>query len=160
MNIDALECQRVGLGTYNDAINAVAYRRIRAYRESGVRWKDIHQHFLQYPEWTSLKSRYIWFHVKQEGKPGLRLTTKWTGDERHRAKEIVSQHLESTTGSELVDVVQREFSDKPLGDIRVVVSNILKSLKTRPMSKSQMNRLRELVAEHGEDWDCIGDALG
>ncbi|KAJ2447274.1 hypothetical protein GGF42_005481 [Coemansia sp. RSA 2424] len=50
MNIDALECQRVGLGTYNDAINAVAYRRIRAYREAGVRWKDIHQHFLQYPE--------------------------------------------------------------------------------------------------------------
>ncbi|KAJ2443520.1 hypothetical protein GGF42_006603 [Coemansia sp. RSA 2424] len=28
------------------------------------------------------------------------------------------------------------------------------------MSKSHMNRLRELVAEYGEDWDCIGDALG
>ncbi|KAJ2335502.1 hypothetical protein GGI00_001324 [Coemansia sp. RSA 2681] len=83
MNIDALECQRVGLGTYNDAINAVAYRRIRAYRKSRVRWKDIHRHFLQYSERTSLRSRYIWFHTKQEGKPGLRLTTNWTDDERH-----------------------------------------------------------------------------
>ncbi|KAJ2438492.1 hypothetical protein GGF42_008275, partial [Coemansia sp. RSA 2424] len=122
MNIDALECQRVGLGTYDDTINAVAYRRIFAYRESGVRWKDIHQHFLQYPEWNSLRSRYIWFHAKEEGKPGLRLTTNWTDDECHRAKEIVSQHLESTTRSELVDVVQREFPDKPSSDVSLVVS--------------------------------------
>ncbi|KAJ2439869.1 hypothetical protein GGF42_007817, partial [Coemansia sp. RSA 2424] len=28
------------------------------------------------------------------------------------------------------------------------------------MAKSQLDRLRELVAERGEDWDCIGDALG
>ncbi|KAJ2330941.1 hypothetical protein GGI00_003482 [Coemansia sp. RSA 2681] len=160
MNIDALECQRVGLGTYNESINAVAYRRIRAYRGSGVRWKDIHRHFLQYPKWTLLRSRYIWFHAKQEGKPGLRLTTKWTDDERHRAKEIVSQHPESTTKSELVDVVQCEFPDNPLGDIRLVVYYVLRRLKTRLMTKSQMNRLRELVAEHGEDWDCIGNALG
>ncbi|KAJ2557714.1 hypothetical protein GGH95_005114 [Coemansia sp. RSA 1836] len=97
MNIDALECQRTGLGSYNDTINAVAYRRIREYCESGVRWKDIHQHFLQYPEWTALRSKYRWFHEKQEGKPGLRLTTKWTDDERHQAKQIVSQHPESTT---------------------------------------------------------------
>ncbi|KAJ2616497.1 hypothetical protein GGF44_005899, partial [Coemansia sp. RSA 1694] len=160
MNIDALECQRVSLGTYTDTINAVAYRRIRAYRESGVRWKDIHQYFLQYPKWTSLKSRYIWFHEKQEGKPVLRLTTNWTDDERHRAKEVVSQHLESTARSELVDVVQREFSDKPLSDVRLVISNVHGRLKTGWMSKSQINRLRELVAEYGEDWDHIGDALG
>ncbi|KAJ2497668.1 hypothetical protein IWW47_003588, partial [Coemansia sp. RSA 2052] len=160
MNIDALECQRVGLGTYNDAINAVAYRRIRAYRESGVSWKDMHQHFLQYSEWTSLRGRYYWFHAKQEGKPLRKLTTKWTDDERHRAKEIVSQHLESTTRSELVDIVQCEFPDKPLSDVRLVVSDVHGRLKTRPMTKRQMNRLRELVAEYREDWDCIGDALG
>ncbi|KAJ2436162.1 hypothetical protein GGF42_008947, partial [Coemansia sp. RSA 2424] len=114
MNINALECQRVGLGTYNESINAVAYRRIRAYRESGMRWKDIHQHFLQYPECDSVRGKYRWFHEKQEGKPGLRLTTNWTDDERHRAKEIASQHPKSTTRSELVDVLQREFPDKPL----------------------------------------------
>ncbi|KAJ2439571.1 hypothetical protein GGF42_007912, partial [Coemansia sp. RSA 2424] len=28
------------------------------------------------------------------------------------------------------------------------------------MTKSRLDRLRELVAEYGEDWDCIGDALG
>ncbi|KAJ1661687.1 hypothetical protein GGF38_003505, partial [Coemansia sp. RSA 25] len=121
MNIDALECQHVGLGTYNELINAVAYRQICAYCESGVSWKDIHWHFLQYPKWDTLRSKYRWFHAKQEGKPGLRLTTKWTDDERHRAKEIVSQHLESTTKSKLVDVLQCEFPDKPLGDVCLVV---------------------------------------
>ncbi|KAJ2442055.1 hypothetical protein GGF42_007091 [Coemansia sp. RSA 2424] len=130
MNIDALGCQRVGLGTYNESINAVAYRRIHAYRGSGVRWKDIHWHFLQYPKFASLRGRYRWFHAKQEGKPLKKLTTKWTDDERHRAKEIVSQHLESTTKSEFVDVVQREFPDKPLGDIRLVVYYVLRRLKT------------------------------
>ncbi|KAJ2432591.1 hypothetical protein GGF42_009555, partial [Coemansia sp. RSA 2424] len=160
MNIDALECQRVGLGTYSDAINVVAYQRIHAYREFGMRWKDIHQHFLQYPKLISLRSRYLGFHTKQEGKPGLRLTTKWTDDKRHRAKEIVSQHPESTTRSELADVVQREFPDKPLSDIRLIVIQFRTLLKAGSMSKSQLDRLRELVAEHGEDWDHIGDALG
>ncbi|KAJ2058819.1 hypothetical protein GGI17_004814 [Coemansia sp. S146] len=58
MNVCYSECQRVGQGTFNDRINEVGYRRICEFRESTLSWRDIHQHFLQYPNEKSLQSRY------------------------------------------------------------------------------------------------------
>ncbi|KAJ2872885.1 hypothetical protein GGH93_003664 [Coemansia aciculifera] len=105
MNIDALECQRVGQGTFKGPINGVGYRRICEFRDSGLDWRDIHQ-------------------------------------------------------SELVDIIQRELPTRPSSDIRLFFDRYAYELKTGRMRASKISRLRELVAEYGEDWDRIGEALG
>ncbi|KAJ2428135.1 hypothetical protein GGF41_001466 [Coemansia sp. RSA 2531] len=54
MNVYSLECQHVEQATYNEPINRVAYRQIQNFCNSGMSWNDIHEHFLQYPNVTSL----------------------------------------------------------------------------------------------------------
>ncbi|KAJ2808330.1 hypothetical protein H4S07_003434, partial [Coemansia furcata] len=82
MNIDSLECQCIGLSTFNDLINEVSYQRICKLRDSGLNWKDVHQYFLQYPNVTSFQSRYSNFKAKLEGRERIRLTAEWTDIER------------------------------------------------------------------------------
>ncbi|KAJ2101374.1 hypothetical protein GGI09_001784 [Coemansia sp. S100] len=160
MNIDALECQRVGLGTFNDPINEVGYRRVCEFRESIMSWKDIHQYFLQYATVSLLKGKCLVFKRKLDGVRGVRLTAKWTDADLERMKDLVEQHLESATRSELVDIIQRELPARPLSDIRLLFGRYLYKLRAGRMRAGQMIRLRELVAEYGEDWDRIGEALG
>ncbi|KAJ2056221.1 hypothetical protein GGI17_006305, partial [Coemansia sp. S146] len=107
MSVDALECQRVGQGTFNDMLSNVGYRRICELRESKLSWKDIHQHFLQYQNEKSLMRRYQWVKAKLEGKTNNRLTAEWTDSERERMKNLIKQHVQSTTRSELVDIIKR-----------------------------------------------------
>ncbi|KAJ2047733.1 hypothetical protein H4S04_004262 [Coemansia sp. S16] len=135
MNVDALECQRIGLGTFNYPINEVSYRRIREFRDSGLGWKDVHQHFMQYPNEKSLQGRYYRFKVKPNGKTTKGLTTEGTDADAdlERMKDLIEKHLESTARSEL--------------------------LKAGRMNLDQLTQLRELVAEYGEDWDHIGKVL-
>ncbi|KAJ2104313.1 hypothetical protein GGI16_002783, partial [Coemansia sp. S142-1] len=116
MKINALECQRIGLGTFNYPINEVGYRRIREFRDSGLSWKDVYQHFMQYPNEKSLQGRYYQFKAKTTE----RLTTEWTDAERERMKDLIKQHMESTARSELVDIIKRELPNRPLSDIRLL----------------------------------------
>ncbi|KAJ2108532.1 hypothetical protein GGI16_001095 [Coemansia sp. S142-1] len=58
MSTDALECQRMGLGTFDDPLNKVGYRQICELRDSRMGWKDVYQHFMQYPNKISLQNRY------------------------------------------------------------------------------------------------------
>ncbi|KAJ2054830.1 hypothetical protein GGI17_006787, partial [Coemansia sp. S146] len=160
MNVDALECQRVGQGTFNGTLSNVGYRRICNLYDSGLRWKDIHQYFLQYHNEKSLMTRWYWLKSKLEGKTSNRLTAEWTDSERERMKNLIKQHAQSTTRSELVDIIKRELSARPLSDIRLFSSQYVRELKTGRMRASQMTQLRELVAEYGEDWDRISEALG
>ncbi|KAJ2832130.1 hypothetical protein FBU31_002138 [Coemansia sp. 'formosensis'] len=159
MNIDSLECQRVGLGTFNDPLNEVGYRRICELRESGLSWKDIHQYFLQYHNYISLKGRYEYFIAKLEGRKHGRLTSEWTDVERERMTDLIKRHVESASRSELVGIIKRELSDRPLSDIRLFIDNYAYHLKAGYMRVDQMARLRELVHEYGEDWGRIGEAL-
>ncbi|KAJ2742075.1 hypothetical protein GGI20_004738 [Coemansia sp. BCRC 34301] len=159
MNVDSLECQRIGQGTINGLVNAVAYRRICEYRESGQRWKDIHQHFQQYPTYILLRSRFHCHKRKLEGRLVTKYATEWTDAERKRTKEIVRQHQASMATPELVDVVQRELPHKPADDIFLIVSGLRYRLRFGRMTNAQMNQLLELVAEYGEDWDRIGQEL-
>ncbi|KAJ2251544.1 hypothetical protein GGI13_003789 [Coemansia sp. RSA 455] len=159
MNIDALECQRVGLSTFSEPINEVSYRRIREFRDSGLGWKDVHQHFMQYPNEKSLQGRYYRFKVKPNGKTTKGLTTEWTDAERERMKDLIEQHMGSTARSELVDIIKRELPDRPLSDIRLFCRQYVFQLKAGRMNLDQLTQLRELVAEYGEDWDHIGKVL-
>ncbi|KAJ2017994.1 hypothetical protein GGH13_002239 [Coemansia sp. S155-1] len=160
MNIDALECQRVGLGTFNDPINELGYRRVCEFRESVMSWKDIHQHFQQYANVSLLKGKCLVFKRKLDGVTGVRLTSKWTDADLERMKDLIEKHLESATRSELVDIIQRELPARPLSDIRLLFGRYLYKLRAGRMHSGQMIRLRELVAEYGEDWDRIGETLG
>ncbi|KAJ2875145.1 hypothetical protein GGH93_001828 [Coemansia aciculifera] len=159
MNVDALECQRIGLGTFKGPINEVGYRRICELRKSKLNWKDIYQHFLQYPSVTSLHARYYRFKAKLEGVTSVRLTAEWTDIERERAKDLIKQHMKSTTRSELADIIQRELPARPLSDIRTFSYRHVREFKVGRMHADQMVRLRELVDEYGEDWDRIGKEL-
>ncbi|KAJ2741585.1 hypothetical protein GGI20_005088 [Coemansia sp. BCRC 34301] len=95
MNVDVLECQHIGQGTINGLVNAVAYRRICEYCESGRRWKGIHQHFQQYPTYILLWTGFHHLKRKLEGRLATKYATEWTGDERERAMEIVRRHQAS-----------------------------------------------------------------
>ncbi|KAJ2060205.1 hypothetical protein GGI17_003903 [Coemansia sp. S146] len=55
MNVHSKECQLMERGSFNGPINEVAYRRIREFRDSGQDWRDIHQHFMQYPKRKRMK---------------------------------------------------------------------------------------------------------
>ncbi|KAJ1820142.1 hypothetical protein LPJ60_003368 [Coemansia sp. RSA 2675] len=160
MNVDSLECQRLGLGTFIGPINEVAYRRINEFRKSNLSWKEIHQHFRQYPNELTLYRSYRWFKAKLEGRAPPGLTAPWTDAERGLMKGLLSRHGESTTRSEMVGIIQRELPDRPLNDIRRFYTGYFSGLKAGYLSKSQMTRLRGLVAEYGEDWDRVGKALG
>ncbi|KAJ2112680.1 hypothetical protein IW146_004438 [Coemansia sp. RSA 922] len=159
MNVDALECQRIGLGTFNYPINEVGYRRIREFRDSGLSWKDVYQHFMQYPNEKSLQNRYYQFKAKPNGKTTERLTTQWTDVERERMKDLIEQHMESTARSELVDIIKRELPNRPLSDIRLLCRQYVHKPNAGRMSLDRLTRLRELVGEYGEDWDRIGKVL-
>ncbi|KAJ2251319.1 hypothetical protein GGI13_003911, partial [Coemansia sp. RSA 455] len=159
MNVDALECQRIGLGTFNYPINEVGYRRIREFRDSGLSWKDVYQHFMQYPNEKSLQNRYYQFKAKPNGKTTERLTTEWTDAERERMKDLIKQHMESTARSELVDIIKRELPNRPLSDICLLCRQYVHKLNAGRMSLDRLTRLRELVGEYGEDWDRIGKVL-
>ncbi|KAJ2818147.1 hypothetical protein FBU31_005980 [Coemansia sp. 'formosensis'] len=159
MNVDSLECQRVGLGTFNDPINEVSYQRICKLRDSGLSWKDVHQYFLQYPNVTSFQSRYSNFKAKLEGRERVRLTAEWTDIERERMKDLIKRHVESASRSESVDIIKRELPDRPLSDIRLFFDHYAYHLKVGYMNLGLMSRLRELVHEYGDDWDRIGEAL-
>ncbi|KAJ2057911.1 hypothetical protein GGI17_005360 [Coemansia sp. S146] len=160
MNVDALECQRVGLRTFNEPLNAVGYRRICELRESKLSWKEIRQCFLQYPNENSLNGRYGWFKTKLKGKTAKRPIAKWTNSEHKQMKDLIEQHVESTSRSELVDIIKCKLPAKPLGDIRIFFDRYAYKFKTGRLRLDQIARLRELVAEYGEDWDRIGEALG
>ncbi|KAJ2691126.1 hypothetical protein IWW39_000186 [Coemansia spiralis] len=160
MNVDSLECQRLGLGTFIGPINEVAYRRINELRKSNLSWKEIHQHFRQYSNELTLYRSYRWFKAKLEGRAPPGLTAPWTDAERGLMKGLLSRHGESTTRSEMVGIIQRELPDRPLNDIRRFYTGYFSGLKAGYLSKSQMTRLRGLVAEYGEDWDRVGKALG
>ncbi|KAJ2104113.1 hypothetical protein IW146_008715, partial [Coemansia sp. RSA 922] len=159
MSIDALECQRVGLDTFNNPINKVGYRRIREFRDSGLSWKDVYQHFMQYPNEISLQNRYYWLKTKPNRKKTKRLTTEWTDVERERMKDLIEQHMESTARSKLVDFIKQELPNRPLCDIRLFSCQYVHKIKAGRMSLDQMTQLRELVGEYGEEWDRIGKVL-
>ncbi|KAJ2816588.1 hypothetical protein GGI24_005679, partial [Coemansia furcata] len=155
MNVDSLECQRVGLGTFSEPLNEAGYRRICELRDSGLSWKDVHQYFLQYPNVSSLKNRYYNFKAKLKGRERDRLTAEWTDIERERMKDLINRHLESATRSELVDTIKRELPDRPLSDIRLFFDHYAYNLKAGYLRVDQITRLRELVHEYGDDWGRI-----
>ncbi|KAJ2751410.1 hypothetical protein GGI19_004504 [Coemansia pectinata] len=160
MNVDPLECQRVGQGIFNEPINKVGYRRIRELRDSGLSWNDIYQYFLQYPSVTSLRSRFCWFKDNLDEGAAERLTAEWTDAEREQMRDLIEQQVDSTATSELVDIIKRELPDRPLSDIRQFSYQHIHELKTGRMGVDLMAQLRDLVAEYGEDWDYIGEELG
>ncbi|KAJ2864224.1 hypothetical protein GGH94_003050 [Coemansia aciculifera] len=160
MNVDPLECQRVGQGIFNEPINKVGYRRIRELRDSGLSWNDIYQYFLQYPSVTSLRSRVCWFKDNLDEGAAERLTAEWTDAEREQMRDLIEQQVDSTATSELVDIIKRELPDRPLSDIRQFSYQHIHELKTGRMVVALMAQLRDLVAEYGEDWDYIGEELG
>ncbi|KAJ2824934.1 hypothetical protein FBU31_003853, partial [Coemansia sp. 'formosensis'] len=159
MNVDPLECQRVGLGTFSEQLNEAGYRRICELRDSGMNWKDVHQYFLQYPNVTSLHRRYYWFKAKLKVRERGRLTAEWTDVERERMKDLIKRHMELASRSELVDIIQRELPARPSSDIRLFFDRYAYYLKAGYLSLDQMARMRGLVDEYSEDWDLIGESL-
>ncbi|KAJ2797349.1 hypothetical protein H4S07_005970, partial [Coemansia furcata] len=135
MNVDSLECQRIGLGTFSEQLNEGGYRRICELRDSGLSWKDL------------------------EGRERDRLTAEWTDAERKRMEDLMKRHMESASRSELVDIIQRELPARPLSDIRLFFDRYAYYLKAGYLSLDQMARMRGLVDEYGDDWDRIGEAL-
>ncbi|KAJ2256933.1 hypothetical protein GGI13_001047 [Coemansia sp. RSA 455] len=160
MNVDSLESRRVGQGTFSSPLNEVGYRRICELRDSKMRWKDIHQYFLQYSDVISLKDRYYRLKSKLNGGTVDELTAEWTDAERERTKDLIERHVESTSRSELVDIIKHGLPARPSRDIRNFCRLYASELETRSISLDQMTRLRELVAEYGEDWGRVGEALG
>ncbi|KAJ2016854.1 hypothetical protein GGI14_003351, partial [Coemansia sp. S680] len=160
MNVRSFECQRVGQGTFSDTISEVGYRRICELRESTLSWKDIHQYFLQYPSEKSLMSRYHECRRGLEGFATEGLIARLTDEERDRMKDLIEQHMESTTILELVDIIKRELPARLKSDISIFSRQYVHELKAGRMNMNQMIQMRELVAEYGDDWDRIGKALG
>ncbi|KAJ2755421.1 hypothetical protein GGI19_001663 [Coemansia pectinata] len=115
MNVDPLECQRVGQGTFKGPINEM--------------------------------SRYEQYVVDLERGTAERLTAEWTDAERKLIENLIEQHLESTTRSELVDIIQRELPARPLSDIHLFTAQYVYELKAGRVRGSQMTQIRELVAE-------------
>ncbi|KAJ2041582.1 hypothetical protein H4S03_000263 [Coemansia sp. S3946] len=153
MNVDALECQRVSQGMFSEPINGVGYRRICEFRDAGLGWKDIHQHFQQYANATLLKIKYYGLEAKLSGGTVDELTVEWTDAERIVMKDLIEQHLGSTTRSELVDIIKRELPARPYSDISIFTSQYINELKESRLRPNQVTQLRELVESYGEDWD-------
>ncbi|KAJ1925874.1 hypothetical protein LPJ71_000022 [Coemansia sp. S17] len=160
MNVDALECQRVSQGTFSEPINGVGYRRICEFRDAGLGWKDIHQHFQQYANATLLKIKYYGLEAKLSGGTVDKLTVEWADAERIVMKDLIEQHLGSTTRLELVDIIQRELPTRPFSDISIFTSQYINELKEGRLRPNHVTQLRELVDKYGEDWDHIGETLG
>ncbi|KAJ2260612.1 hypothetical protein GGI01_002876 [Coemansia sp. RSA 376] len=160
MNVDALEGQRVSQGTFSEPINGVGYRRICEFRDAGLDWKDIHQHFQQYANATLLKIKYYGLEAKLSGGTVDELTVEWTDAERIVMKDLIEQHLGSTTRSELVDIIKRELPARPYSDISIFTSQYINELKESRLRPNQVTQLRELVESYGEDWGHIGETLG
>ncbi|KAJ2352468.1 hypothetical protein GGH92_001248, partial [Coemansia sp. RSA 2673] len=75
-------------------------------------------------------------------------------------KDLIEQHMESTTILELVDIIKRELPARLKSDISIFSRQYVHELKAGRMNMNQMIQMRELVAEYGDDWDRIGKALG
>ncbi|KAJ2012689.1 hypothetical protein GGI14_005718, partial [Coemansia sp. S680] len=75
-------------------------------------------------------------------------------------KDLIEQHMESTTILELVDIIKRELPARPKSDINIFSHQYVHELRAGRMNINQMIQMRELVDEYGDDWDRIGKALG
>ncbi|KAJ2104649.1 hypothetical protein GGI16_002692, partial [Coemansia sp. S142-1] len=103
------------------------------------------------------------YHECRRGLEGFEtegLTARWTDKERDRMKDLIEQHMESTTILELVDIIKRELPARLKSDISIFSRQYVHELKAGRMNMNQMIQMRELVAEYGDDWDRIGKALG
>ncbi|KAJ2046479.1 hypothetical protein GGI08_006523, partial [Coemansia sp. S2] len=160
MSVYSLECQHVEQATYNEPINGVAYRRIQNFCNSGMSWNDIHEHFLQYPNVTSLQTRWRWLKIMLKVQAGDSLSAEWTDTERELIKDLIDWHVQSATRSELVDIIKCELPARLLSDIHLLSGQYIYELETRQLHVDQMTRLQDLVVEYGKDWDCISKELG
>ncbi|KAJ2867194.1 hypothetical protein GGH94_000997 [Coemansia aciculifera] len=93
------------------------------------------------------RSRYEQYIVELEGGTAERFAAEWTDAERKLIENLIEQHLESTTRSELVDIIQRELPARPLSDIHLFTAKYVYELKAGRVRGSQMTQIRELVAE-------------
>ncbi|KAJ2066751.1 hypothetical protein GGH13_005590 [Coemansia sp. S155-1] len=160
MSVYSLECQHVEQATYNEPINGVAYRQIQNFCNSGMSWNDIHEHFLQYPNVTSLQTRWRWLKITLEVQAGDSLSAEWTDAERELIKDLIDQHDQSATRSELVDIIKCELPARLLSNIHLLSGQYIYKLEMRRLHVDQMTQLQDLVVKYGKDWDCIGKELG
>ncbi|KAJ2037642.1 hypothetical protein H4S03_002842 [Coemansia sp. S3946] len=160
MNVYSLECQHMEQATYNELINGVAYRQIQNFCNSGMSWNDIHEHFLQYPNVTSLQTRWCWLKMMLEVQAGDSLSAEWTDAERELIKDLIDRHVQSATRSELVDIIKCELPTRLLSDIHLLSGQYIYELKTHRLHVDQMTRLQDLVVEYGKDWVRIGKEFG
>ncbi|KAJ2862486.1 hypothetical protein GGH94_004240 [Coemansia aciculifera] len=151
MNVDALECQRVGQGTFNAPINEVVYRRICEFRESKLSWKDVHQHFLQYPNFTHLRSRWYWFKAKQEGRTSDKIAAEWTDSERELMKGLINRHVQSTSITELVSIIKTT---------RQQDGTISGSRWAAPDDETLLKMIDGSAMNTAAKWEQAGKALG
>ncbi|KAJ2891447.1 hypothetical protein IWW38_003612 [Coemansia aciculifera] len=160
MNVDYSECQRVGLGTYSDMMNASEYHRIYELRQAGMGWADIHQRSLQYSDPLALRHRFNYLKGRlRDMTEEVVAAAKWTDVECKRAMEIGCRHVESTTRLELADIMQREFPGKPFDDVSAFANEFRNTLKFAVMRERQWIQMQGLVARHGKDWDVVGKAM-
>ncbi|KAJ2415691.1 hypothetical protein GGF41_005594, partial [Coemansia sp. RSA 2531] len=159
MNVYSLECQHMEQATYNELINGVAYRQIQNFCNSGMSWNDIHEHFLQYPNVTSLQTRWCWLKMMLKVQAGDSLSAEWTDAKCELIKDLVDCHVQSATRSELVDIIKCELPTRLLSDIHLLSGQYIYELETCQLHEDQMTWLQDLVVEYGKDWDHIGKEL-
>ncbi|KAJ2061195.1 hypothetical protein GGI17_003230 [Coemansia sp. S146] len=85
--------------------------------------------------------------LELEGGTAERLIVEWTDAERKLMENLIEQHLESRTRSELVEIIQRELPARPLSDIHLFIIQYVYELKAGRMRGGHMTQIRELVAE-------------
>ncbi|KAJ1884027.1 hypothetical protein LPJ66_010812 [Kickxella alabastrina] len=142
-------------------MTAELFDDLSRYRAQGMKWKAI---YLMYPYYLSHKglgSSYSRYVSRQDTSQRNDVeAVQWIKAERQWIKDIIWEHCHSINTKKLVVMVQREFPDKPLKNIKNMCSQLLAFAKRLTFCLSDMAKLKQLVGKHGEDWARIDSELG
>ncbi|KAI7825059.1 hypothetical protein BX661DRAFT_185194 [Kickxella alabastrina] len=134
---------------------------LNRHRTQGVSWKAIYLMYPYFLSYTILASSYSQYVSRQDtSKKNDVKAVQWAKAERQWIKDIIWEHRHSIDTKTLAVMVQREFPDKPLKNIRNICSKLLAPAKHLTFCLSDMVKLRQMVSKHGEDWARIDNELG
>ncbi|KAJ2674700.1 hypothetical protein IWW42_001546 [Coemansia sp. RSA 1085] len=157
MNVKQVDCSGAYTLISSKPMSPEVADLISKYRETGLKWKDIHSRFTIYSTHDSLRASYKLFTRKPHSMPETgKKYIKWTEAQTDRVRELIQKHYMPGSVKPVADIVKAEFPEKTenqvIGKIRQIVYRAY-------IPYSERDDVKRLVDKYGEDWDRIAQEL-
>ncbi|KAJ2390825.1 hypothetical protein H4S02_001646 [Coemansia sp. RSA 2611] len=158
MNIKLAGCVMAYSMCIHPRMTTELFELIASYREKGMPWKDIYQQLPVFASVQALPSVYSRFKAKvSRGLKPATIRVRWTDAETARVREIIRQHHSHGGMRSCIRVAESEFPGRSQQSIESKLSDTLYGHWS--ITVADMERVKALVDEYGQDWAQIGKTI-